>query len=165
MRRPFRWDIVVVFRAASAAAPLCRKVSSLSSAYLALAFGIDLIRRLPRAQLLDHTLVRLRTAVVKGAEPAVGGKQRVAVIALEVAVVQIVEEIAGNWTPTFTLILSKPICPTPDISATTCRLNMAWIGCEGTTQYSSTTEKKMTCSIGCIAKPVHGPVLTFLWWI
>ena len=101
----------MVFRAASAAAPLCRMVASLSSAYLALAFGIDLIRRLPRAQLLDHTLVRLRTAVVKGAEPAVGGKQRVAVIALEVAVVQIVEEIAGKLDAAFHLDFVEAYMP------------------------------------------------------
>ena len=148
MRRPFRWDIVVVFRAASAAAPLCRMVASLSSAYLALAFGIDLIRQLPRAQLLGHTLVRLRTAVVKGAEPAVGGKQRVAIIALEVAVVQIVEEIAGKLDAAFHLDFVEAYMPDALHQRRDLQGEHGVDRVRGHNQYSSTTEKKMTCSIG-----------------
>ena len=88
----------MVFRAASAAAPLCRKVASLSSAYLALAFGIDLIRRLPRVQLLDHTLVRLRTAVVKGAKPFIPWHIYGTIIAIKVSVMKLMVKMANCET-------------------------------------------------------------------
>ncbi len=113
--------------------------------------------------LLDP-LVTPRCSIVVGIEPLIPGRFESAVIAIEIAMMQLVKEIAhADFEALRDHQIFEPGMRSDRGERMELQDKITWIGCENINRNINTSLIQIECSIGCIAGPDQGPVLVFLW--